>query len=488
MENFDYLNFEDIKGNTLLLQSVIKGNVQEVEQIILLGSDINHINQDKENILTLALKLEDKKLIKEFFPNIKAFTSQQFSQENIDILFTHLNHTQIDILSCYTFNLDLATALKNSDYELTKALLEKNAKLDFDTFTHLKSKTPELHLIKFLELFEQSGLDKKDARYATQIIKNKPKQVVWDYLIKKGYTIDNTMSEVDLQRITINQKEFKKIFLEPLTEKNYKDILIWEIEKINLADSNSIFELVKYIVDKGWDINLEQDEKSSCGRGIFFYMLDNLHYDYLYKSKENQKVKFEDFKYLYEKVLKQTNINQMPFGNPLYFEALVNIENHDKKILQLAPPLDFSLTNIKGENFLLFLSNNHNNYDDMNSFKSYLKKLEYFLENYQFDVNQKNDKGESFLSYTFTLFIRSTSFSPFDDILKKSSSEIVHLIEKVIKTQHIDVENLTNREGNSFIEMLEKVSGTKNKILAEKIIMDLNLSTKTNTEPKRLKI
>ena len=47
MVDFDYLNFEDIEGNNLLMQSVAKNDLNSIKQLIDLKINLNHHNKKR---------------------------------------------------------------------------------------------------------------------------------------------------------------------------------------------------------------------------------------------------------------------------------------------------------------------------------------------------------------------------------------------------------------------------------------------------------
>jgi hypothetical protein len=493
MTNFDYINFEDITGSTLLMQSVAKNDIDNVKELIKLGSNINHENLNNDNILTLALKLEDKTLIHTIFPNIEKYTHQKFSSKLINSLYANLTHEDTKILLLYPFDLTLSNAIRNSDYELTKVLLEKGVVFDFEAFSYLNTMTREKRWVEFLELFEQFGLNKKDERFASHSLKLCPKQVVWNYLINNDYTVNISIFD-KLGQIEIGQKEFKALFLNKLNEKTYKEVDLWELEHLRINNLNPVFEFVNYVIEKNWDINFENDnDKQKCGNGHIFYMIDQLYYSSLHfksESQEYENVRYDKLNQLYKILLEKADLNQKPFGNPLYFEAFHNLLLFKEQI-PILDKLDFSLIDYSGENNILnHLLERSDAQFSKNFGEIFLKELSLFhelLDKYQFNVDEKNKHGQSFFTNILSFFLRSTSINFNDDKFKPYKNQITDLLLKIIDTQNIDLNQKIGSENLSIQETLDKVKSTKDKLLTEKIYMQLSIKPTKNSS-KKIKI
>jgi hypothetical protein len=493
MTNFDYINFQDITGSTLLMQSVAKNDIDNVKELIKLGSNINHENLNNDNILTLALKLEDKTLIHTIFPNIEKYTHQKFSSKLINSLYANLTHEDTKILLLYPFDLTLSNAIRNSDYELTKVLLEKGVVFDFEAFSYLNTMTREKKWVEFLELFEQFGLNKKDERFTSHSLKLCPKQVVWNYLINNDYTVNISIFD-KLGQIEIGQKEFKALFLNKLNEKTYKEVDLWELEHLRIHNLNPVFEFVNYVIEKNWDINFENDsDKQKCGNGHIFYMIDQLYsYSLQFKNKnqEYENVRYDKLNQLYKILLEKADLNQKPFGNPLYFEAFHNLLLFKEQI-PILDKLDFSLIDYSGENNILnHLLERSDAQFSKNFGEIFLKELSLFhelLDKYQFNVDEKNKHGQSFFTNILSFFLRSTGINFNDDKFKPYKNQITDLLLKIIDTQNIDLNQKIGSENLSIQETLDKVKSTKDKLLTEKIYMQLSIKPTKNSS-KKIKI
>lgn len=493
MDNFDYINFEDINGNSLLMQSVAKNDVPTVEKLIRLGSNINHANQHKENILTFALKLEDKTLIESIFPHIQNYTKQIFSDATIEALYAKLTHKDEKILSLYQFDLTLSEAITKSDYKLTEILLKKGSVFNFETFTHLNNQTKEKALIEFLTLFESFGLDKKDARFAEYSLKLCPKQIVWDYLVNNNYEINTSIFSKKLGQIQISQKAFKDLFLKNLNETNYKDVSLWELDNVRVKKINPIIEFANYVIKNNWDINFKNNGSGQCGDGQIFYMIDQLYYNSINFGTGNQDynhINCEILTTLYKKVLEKTDLNQKPFGNPLFFEAFCNLWQFRKEI-PILNKLDFSLTDYdKNNNILTYLFDARKGEYEKNNSTLFIEELNVFhelLDNFSLDINHKNKHEQSFLTNVIHLFLRATGNDLYADKVKLYKNQIASLLVKIVDTQQVDMNQKIGKEKLSIQEALNQVKGTENKVLAERVSMQLMLK-QANHSTKKLKI
>ena len=284
-------------------------------------------------------------------------------------------------------------------------------------------------------------------------------------------------------KIELNKKTFYKLFLEPLTQNNYTKQSIWNLREIKIKDGNSIVEFTSFLIEKNWDINLEHlsSQESECAQGLIFYALDE-HYTNCLKFKPEEIT--PELTALYKKVAKQTNLNQMPCGNPLYFEAFDTLTQLDIKAKET---LDFSLKNYDNNNFLAFkVRYAPSTYEK--EYKDYLFNLTKCLF-HPINVNEKNNNGHSFANYALSLFLACFGSSFFDDNIKTHKKEIINLVDTMFTNHYIDL-NSTFNDNETLEKKLNKSHlNNEGKILIEKWQLDNKLNTIQESKVgKKLKI
>jgi ankyrin repeat protein len=499
------IKFLDLEKNTLLHIATTANDIELVKELVANGADIDAINRAGQSILTIALNLKDKTLIKDYFPTLN------FKESTKNTLTYYINASNVALLEPYQLDpkkvMNQLNVLSQKESELHKAvetysvpLIEKLLNDGSDPYALYYKKHPIHHvynytnkkkitatdLIAILKLFKKHDYDESihypgtDYNLAEYIMHQAPKKSskVFEYLLKEGYDLDlmKPNNAKLLTTISLSDAMVKEYFFDKITKDNYTAIpintLYWCSNSLTSSKNKEIsVKVLEKIMSSNWDINydlaIEPKEYKTNASFYFNLIINNRNVPNEYRLKYN-----EFLTYFADKIdLNQTIKHTHGFSREERTSSIARIifeENLHYKVNLPLEKINFNdeVAHKKGSIASKLIEDNLKAYREENIDKY----LSYF------DFKKANSKGETIMHEVLSCE-QSSSIN-----IERLSTFLMNLLEN----NTIDLTQ-TDNNGNTVMSLIEKFKFPKQ--FFEKLSLTNMTSINTNSqEGKKLKI
>lgn len=496
------IKFLDLEKNSLLHLATSANDIELVKELITNGADIDAINKAGQSILTIALNLKDKTLIKDYFPTLN------FKENTKNNLLYYLNTSNLTLLEPYKLDSQkimnklnyisekeshLHQAVETYSLPLIEKLLSEganpNALYHKETPLHRiynysnKKKITAKETIDILKLFKKYGYDEtikyNDLNLAEYVMHraHKKSSKVFDYFLKENYQLDllKSVNRRLVFEFNLSEEQINQYFLDKITEQNYMTLPIknyyWVSSSNNIQNRELVVKLLDKIKNENWTINydIQAHDKAYKTNASFYFSLMIDSRDVLAQHKE----KYDEFlAYFATKIdLNQAVEHTQGFSRNSHTSSLARLmfgENLHKKI-------DLPIEKINFNDEVEYEAGSIASKLITQSIKAYHEEnIDKYLP--FIDFSKLNTKGQSVLH---EVFIEDTTYH-------LRQNKLSDFLVKLLENNTIDL-NLQNSEGKTILSYIQKYEYPKEFI--EKLTLtnmtSINNSNQTN---KKLKI